>query len=77
MTPSGIEPATFRFVAQHLNHCITAVPFINQYNYKPRGVKSDDECGQAYDLHDQSKNFHVVYVSGVWLRNGMDRLRCV
>ena len=25
-TPSGIEPATFRFVAQHLNHCATAVP---------------------------------------------------
>ena len=24
---SGIEPATFRFVAQHLNHCDTAVPF--------------------------------------------------
>ena len=23
MTPSGIEPATFRFVAQHLNHCTT------------------------------------------------------
>ena len=26
MTPSGVEPATFRFVAQHLNHCATAVP---------------------------------------------------
>ena len=26
MTPSGNEPATFRFVAQHLNHCATAVP---------------------------------------------------
>ena len=26
MTPSGIEPATFRFVAQHLNHCATAAP---------------------------------------------------
>ena len=26
MTPAGIEPATSRFVAQHLNHCATAVP---------------------------------------------------
>jgi len=26
MKPSGIKPATFRFVAQHLNHCATAVP---------------------------------------------------
>ena len=25
-TPAGIEPATFRFVAQHLDHCATAVP---------------------------------------------------
>ena len=28
MTPSGIEPATFRFVAQHLNYCATAVPTV-------------------------------------------------
>ena len=28
LTPAGIEPATFRFVAQHLNHCATAVPTI-------------------------------------------------
>ena len=26
LTPAGIEPATFRFVAQLLNHCATAVP---------------------------------------------------
>jgi hypothetical protein len=28
MTPSGIEPATFRFVTQHLNHCATAVSLL-------------------------------------------------
>ena len=26
LTPAGIEPATFRFVARHLNHCATAAP---------------------------------------------------
>jgi len=26
LTPAGIEPATFRFVAQRLNHFATAVP---------------------------------------------------
>ena len=36
LTPVGIEPATFRFVTQHLNHCATAVPdfhtHLNVYN---------------------------------------------
>ena len=31
MTPARIEPATFRFVAQHLNHCATA--FLTIYIY--------------------------------------------
>jgi len=41
VTPAGIEPATFRFVAQHLNHCATAVPMekneinVNQSHYRP------------------------------------------
>ena len=39
--PVGIEPATFRFVAQNLNHCATAVPLLAKrllYNMpKPRG----------------------------------------
>ena len=26
LTPAGIEPATFRIVAQHLNHCANVVP---------------------------------------------------
>ena len=29
LTPAGIEPATFRFVAQHLCHCATAVPLLD------------------------------------------------
>jgi len=28
LTPAGIEPAPYRFVAQHLNHCATAVPIL-------------------------------------------------
>ena len=31
LTPAGIEPATFQFVAQHLNHCATAVPRSNTF----------------------------------------------
>jgi len=30
MTPYGTEPATFRFIAQHLNHCATAVPTLQK-----------------------------------------------
>ena len=32
-TLTGIEPATFRTVAQHLNHCATAVPLAHIYIY--------------------------------------------
>jgi len=32
LTPAGIEPATFPFVAQHLNHCTTAFRQLNPYN---------------------------------------------
>jgi len=35
MTPAGIEPATFPFVAQHLNHCATTVSKqISMFNAK-------------------------------------------
>ena len=36
VTPTGVEPAIFRFVVQHLNHCATAVPiyiYIYIYTY--------------------------------------------
>ena len=28
LTPAGIEPATFRIVAQNLNHCAPSVPSV-------------------------------------------------
>ena len=38
MTPTGIEPATFRFVTQNLNHCATVVPLLHLV----QGVKKTD-----------------------------------
>jgi len=42
LTPAAIEPATFRFVAQHLNHCATAVPslYVRTYNFRYIKVKN-------------------------------------
>jgi len=34
LTPAGIETATFRFVAQHLNDCATAVPLTTKCKLK-------------------------------------------
>jgi hypothetical protein len=39
MTPSGIEPATFQFVTQYLNHCATISDLIN-VNYQIKTDKS-------------------------------------
>jgi len=51
LTPAGIEPATLRFVAQHLNHCATAVPL--------------DVCAVhfciIYYLHQQLQNILTIY----------------
>jgi len=42
MTPAGIEPVTFRSVAQHLNHCATAVGENNT---------ESDKCSSFVAIH--------------------------
>ena len=56
MTPAGIEPATFRFVAQHLNHCATAVP--TRRGHKPKSTNYPDH-GHHANLPLQGKIFMV------------------
>ena len=41
MKPSGFEPAIFRFVAQNLNHCATAVP-------QPANYLSENKIPKLY-----------------------------
>jgi hypothetical protein len=55
MTPSGIEPATFRFVVQNLKHCATAVPEVRSDDDKPEVSKSPNglnflRSSQKYQL---------------------------
>jgi len=52
LTPAGIEPATFRIVAQHLNHCATAIPsnVKGRYEEKLSSVGNEDtERGKRVD----------------------------
>jgi len=54
MTPAGIEPATFRFVAQHLNHCVTGLPrYADVIKYK----------GKCTIRHVVTEGMISVYVS--------------
>jgi len=59
LTPAGIEPATFRFVAQHLNHCATAVPtrssIIALAHWYNKRVKADGSSlyTKSYNLHTE------------------------
>ena len=50
LTPAGIEPATFRFVAQHLNYCANAVPqfcIIMSENDTNRKQQHQEEVAQV------------------------------
>ena len=56
MTPAGIEPATFRFVAQHLNHFATAVPtgclYPRKYSWYSFLLEAESTPGPKCDRKD-------------------------
>jgi len=59
LAPAGIEPATFRFVAQHLNHCATAVPKVTTkacYNCKTAQFKLLITLRACFRIHACGKN---------------------
>ena len=65
MTPAGMEPATVRFVAQHFNHCATAVPTtLSKYHYVP---------GTKWQVsHNKQNNFRHVTSLGRYVTKGHD-----
>jgi len=69
LTPAGIEPATFRFVAQHLNHCAAAVPNLFMYWYKRKhlvfvGVNVGSSC--IFWASVALKQIHLVFTDVSW-----------
>ena len=68
MTPAGIEPATFRFVAQHLNHCATAPPpppLIKSSKYKVL-VTSICKRNSHFEDYNNLEAFLCPVLSHVW-----------
>jgi len=53
MTPVGTEPATYRFVAQHFNHCATAVP--------PESYSNKDILTELFDR--EPRHMHGVHTA--------------
>ena len=49
LTLAGTEPATFRFVAQHLNHCATAVMLLTGINYYITAIHNSMTPGKTFD----------------------------
>ena len=60
LTPAGVEPATFQFVAQHINHCATAVPLTLCKGSKRREVTVFSRIYEQYlNLPEASNEYQI------------------
>jgi len=59
MTPAVIEPTTFRFVAQHLNHCATAQEIVVPYKVNKCTIEVS-EMYLLYTLYAISINISIL-----------------
>ena len=70
MTPSGIKPETFRFVAQELNQWDTAVPTslgYNKYSTTNTEATCSTEAFAPIGLHGATSRTTVILKYDVWL----------
>jgi len=65
MTPSRIEPATFRFVAQRRNHCATAVPSTRVLGRQQGNELADGLAKEAATNSDIKKCYDRIPKSAV------------
>jgi len=60
MTPAGIKPAIFQFVAQHLNHCVTTVPYYVMARIIIQEILVNH--GQSNGMANVCSKYHTVRV---------------
>ena len=71
LTLAGIEPAAFRLVAQHLNHCATAVPtddVMLTYKKGERRFRTGHEGTEEENSYSSTLSLTSAPDGGGWLR---------
>ena len=63
MTASGIEQATFRFVAQHINHCATAVHPVSNRPEQNNAASGPNSAWWKWQQEPQLDVWHSCYPS--------------
>jgi len=70
MTPAGIEPATFRFVAQHLHYCVTATVLVT---VKHDSWMSSDRLQWSWEIQNITVTHGPINIRLVRLKDSSHR----